>query len=182
MIIARLNARVQPIDRGEYFEDPLDDVLKAANIGEVTGGGTQLADEPDGIEFCDIEIMTIDASDGTIALVIEELEKLGAPKGSRLLLEEGGDDIPFGKLEGLGLFLNGMDLPDEVYAGSDVNQTIAECERLMDGIGSFRGHWQGSKETALYFYGRTYAEMKAAISDHIAQDPLCERSRLVQIA
>ena len=55
-LTARLNARVQPIDRGEYFEDPLDETLRRDGIGEVSGGGTQLADEPAGIEFCDIEI------------------------------------------------------------------------------------------------------------------------------
>ena len=57
VIIARLNARVKPIERGEYFEDPLDRVLQAAGLGEVTGGGTQMAAEPDGIQFVDIEIM-----------------------------------------------------------------------------------------------------------------------------
>lgn len=182
MIIARLNARVQPVDRGEYFEDPLDEVLKSSNIGEVTGGGTQLADEPDGIEFCDVEIMAVDLSEETIALVVETLEKLGAPKGSRLLLDGQDDEVPFGKLEGLGLFLNGTDLPAEVYAASDVNQIIAECERLMQGIGSFRGHWEGSKETALYFYGTTFTEMEAAISEFIVNDPGCALSRIVQIA
>ena len=55
-LTARLNARVQPIDRGDHYEDPLDDVLGAAGIGAVTGGGTQLADEPAGIEFCDLEV------------------------------------------------------------------------------------------------------------------------------
>ena len=57
MIIAQLNARVQPMDRGEYFEEPLDKVLKSEGIGEVTGGGTLLADESNGIEYSDIEIM-----------------------------------------------------------------------------------------------------------------------------
>ena len=182
LIIARLNARVQPIDRGEYFEDPLDEALKSSKIGEVTGGGTQLADEPDGIEFCDVEIMAVDFSDETIAFVVETLEKLGAPKGSRLLLDGRDDEVPFGKLEGLGLFLNGTDLPKEVYEASDVNEIIAECERLMQDIGSFRGHWGGSEETALYFYGSTFAEMEAAISEYIATDPGCDLSRIVQIA
>ena len=48
-VVARLNARVQPIARGDYFEDPLQDTLEQAGVGEVTGGGTQLADEPAGI-------------------------------------------------------------------------------------------------------------------------------------
>ena len=40
IVLARLNARAQPMDRGEVFEDPLDGVLQAAGIGNVTGGGT----------------------------------------------------------------------------------------------------------------------------------------------
>ena len=55
-ITARLNARVQPMDRGTYFEDPLNETLLHANLGEVTGGGTQLADEPAGIESEGVEV------------------------------------------------------------------------------------------------------------------------------
>ena len=29
MVIARLNVRAQPLDRGEAFEDPLDEILQA---------------------------------------------------------------------------------------------------------------------------------------------------------
>ena len=54
VITARLNAKVQPIDRGDYYEDPLTDTLQAKGLGEVTGGGTQLSEEPCGIEFCAI--------------------------------------------------------------------------------------------------------------------------------
>lgn len=182
LIVARLNARVQPMDRGEYFEDPLDEVLQDLKIGKVTGGGTQLADEPDGIEFCDVEVECIDCSDHVTGSIVKALEKLGAPRGSRLLLDNDQKDIPFGKFEGLGLFLNGTDLPDEVYANSDVNEIISECGRRMKGIGEFRSHWQGSRETALYFYGTSFSGMKSAISEFIENDPGCALSRFVQIA
>jgi hypothetical protein len=43
-IVARLNDRAQPLDRGELYEDPLDEILKTHDIGEVTGGGTQLGE------------------------------------------------------------------------------------------------------------------------------------------
>lgn len=181
LILARLNARVQPMDRGDYFEDPLDEVLKSKGIGEVTGGGTQLADEPDGIEFVDVEIYAKDTSDEIKSMVISALEGFGAPKGSRLLID-GQDDTPFGKLEGMGLFLNGTDLPDEVYANSDVNETIAKLGELLDGKGEFRGHWEGSSETALYFYGASYDAMVSAVREFLDTEPLCENARVVQIA
>ncbi len=182
MIIAQLNARVQPIDRGEYFEDPLNDVLQSLGLGEVTGGGTQMADEPDGIAYCDVEIMVNDASEATVMKVIETLEELGAPRGSLLKFSSETDDIEFGKLEGMALFLNGTDLPAEVYAESDVNEIISRCNELLEGIGRFRGYWEGSRETALYFYGGSFEAMKSAVADFIDSDPGCALTRVVQIA
>lgn len=182
MIIAQLNARVQPLDRGEYFGDPLDEVLKSSGIGEVTGGGTLMADEPDGIKYCDIEIMVDDPSQGTIDKIIQTLEELGAPKGSFLIISLERDNIEFGRLEGMAVFLNGTDLPAEIYAKSDVNQIIASCDKLLEGIGSFRGHWAGSRETALYFYGSSFNAMRLATADFISDEPMCALARVVQIA
>ena len=107
VIVARLNARVQPIDRGDYFEDPLDEMLKQLSIGAVTGGGTQLADEPAGIEFVDIEIVAEKADETSVKAIIARLEQLGAPKGSKLIIEETGEEHPFGTHEGMAIFLNG---------------------------------------------------------------------------
>ena len=181
VIIARLNARVKPIERGEYFEDPLDRALQAAGLGEVTGGGTQMSAEPDGIEFVDIEIMARDAGVETRSTIRKVLEKAAAPKGSRLLVD-GRDDLPFGKYEGMGLFLNGADLPEEVYADSDVNQIIENLGALSGEAGSFRGFWEGSRETALYFYGPSFEEMKSRVEDYLEEDPACALTRVVQIA
>ena len=150
MIIAQLNARVQPTDRGEYFEEPLDKVLKWEGIGEVTGGGTLLADEPYGIEYSDIEIMVHEASDSVVQKIIAELEKLGAPRGSILQFED-RDDMPFGRLEGMAVFLDGVNLPAEVYETSDVNHVIDSCDKLIEWVGQMQGYWEGSQETALYF-------------------------------
>ncbi len=181
MIIAQLNARVQPIDRGELFEDPLDNELRARALGHVTGGGTQLAEEPDGIEYCDIEIMAPDATEGTLSQIAQILDGLGAPKGSKLIIE-GRGDIPLGRLEGLGLFVNGTDLPPEVYANADINHVVDECDRLMRGIGGKRGHWEGSRETALYFYGDSFEGMRDAIAGFVAEYPLLQGARVVRIA
>ncbi len=181
-VIAQLNARVQPMDRGDYFEDPLDNVLRSAGMGEVTGGGTQLAGDPDGIAYCDVEIALNDETDATILEVTRTLEDLGAPKGSFLKFSSDRADIPFGKAEGMGIFLNGTDLPDDVYANSDVNETIGHLEKLLEGIGSFRGYWEGSSETALYFYGTDFGLMEKSVAQFLQEDPLCAKSRVMQIA
>src|SRR5919106_5038193 len=90
MVIARLNARAQPLDRGEIFEDPLDGILQAAGIGNITGGGTQLGEEGE-IQFCDLEITVPEASDAAPAAIHKALAGLGAPKGSRLIWNDGAN-------------------------------------------------------------------------------------------
>ena len=179
MVVAQLNMRLQPMDRGT-FEDPLHDDLEKAGLGRVTGGGTQMAEEPAGIEYCDIEFELTDASDKTLAWLIGELEKIGAPKGSKLHVN--GTTIPFGKHEGMGVFLDANNLPDEVYQTYDVDHVIDEGNRLMAGTGGYRSHWQSSRETALYFYGPSFAQMKAAVDPLLASYPLCQGARVEQIA
>ena len=180
-ITARLNARVQPMDRGDYFEDPLNETLLHEKLGEVTGGGTQLVDEPAGIDFCELEIALPQMTDDVLRRIIERLEELGAPKGSKLIVE-GRPEISFGVTEGLALFLNGTDLPDEVYENGDVDHVIEECNKLMAPFGQFRGDWQGSEETGLYFYGSSFSQMQLAIEPFVASYPLCQKSRIEKIA
>jgi hypothetical protein len=181
IIVARLNARVQPIQRGDIFEDPLDAALKERGIGAVVGGGTEMAPPPAGIASCDVEIQLNSLANDLVNETISLLEGLGAPKGSQLVLPDGATR-PFGKLEGLALFLNGTDLPDEVYASSDVNRTVEGLNKSMVGEGFFMGHWQGPSETALYFYGRSFAGMRAASEEYTKTDALCAQCRIEQIA
>ena len=47
VVVARLYEHIEPIDRGDRYEDPLQAVLDQSNAGRVTGGGSQLnADYP----------------------------------------------------------------------------------------------------------------------------------------
>ncbi|MGB0905857.1 MAG: hypothetical protein ACPGVT_00065 [Maricaulaceae bacterium] len=189
-ITARLNMKLMPMDRGELFEDTLSTVLNAKRLGETTGGGTLLGDDNlrtnegdhEGVSYSEVEISAINAEPRTTKKIIECLEDIGAAKGSRLILPDDMADIEFGQLEGLGLYLNGTDLPDETYANSDINQTITTLEILMGDHLEKRLHWQGSQDTALYFYGRSFTEMNAAIAGYLPNDRLCDRCRIVQIA
>ena len=181
-VVARLNARVQPIDRGEHFEDPLADTLKAEGLGEVTGGGTQLCGDPGGIAFCDVEILLTEANEAALQRVVARLEELGAPKGSKLIVEATAREIPFGRQEGLALFLNGTDLPDAVYETCALDHVVEELDRLMGPKGKFRGHWQGSRDTGLYCYGPSFTDMQSAIAPLLASYPLCQGARVEQIA
>jgi hypothetical protein len=179
-VIARLNDRAQPIDRGELYEDPLDEVLKQQSAGGVTGGGTQLGEDSE-IQFCDIEIEVREPATDSIELVKQTLEALGAPKGSKLLLGE-NEELPFGTNEGLAVYLNGTDLPDEVYEECDFGFIYSEFNRLLGPDGKVHSFWQGPTETALYAYGPSFAAMQNRLAGFLGSYPLCQRARVVQIA
>lgn len=181
LVIARLNDRAQPLDRGELYEDPLDHLLKQANLGQVTGGGTQLAENGE-IEFCEIEIELNDVSEETLNSLKAIFEKLGAPKSSKMFIGSQQKEIPFGELQGLAVYLNGTDLPESTYQECDVNFVFSEFDRLLEGEGSIHSYWEGPTETALYMYGNSFETMRDLISDFLDTYPLCEKARVVQIA
>ena len=149
LIIARLYEHLEPIDRGERYEDPLQAVLEAAGLGRVTGGGSQL-NESGGIDFVELEL-ELDNLDDALTTTISALEAAGAPAGSEIL-QDGAVLREFGTAQCLAIFLDGVSLPDEVYADLDFDDVIAQ---LGDAAGpdSFRGFWQGPEETGLYFFG-----------------------------
>jgi hypothetical protein len=179
---AQLNARIMPIQRGELYETPLLEALDANGFGEVSGSGT-MQQKTGEIEYCGIDINFFDIHNGP-PFVCQFLNDRGAPKGSQLTYQLDGKDIaiPFGTREGLALYLNGTDLPPDVYKNSDVNFVIEECNRLLDTAGTLHGYWQGPTETALYFYGPSVTEMKSRLAPFLASYPLCQKSRLLQIA
>ena len=180
LVIARLRDRCQPMDRGERYEDPLDAFLKANGLGEVSGGGTSLMETGE-IEYCDVELQLSSIAPEVLDAVSGQLQAAGAPKGSSLVAPD-GSERPFGTCEGLAVYLNGTDLPDETYRECDVNFVYSEFNRLLEGLGAVHSHWQGPTETALYVYGASCDAMREALAEFVASYPLCTRARLVQVA
>lgn len=180
-LTVRLNALVQPIDRGRYFEDPLDSALEARGLGRVVGGGTQRAADPYGIAFVEIALRVRDLEDETLCFVTNTLDKVGAPKGSRLVVP-GRRDMAFGHLEGMGLFLKAPERRGEACATADVSEIIQDLDRLAGDTGNFRSYWQGAKGTALYFYGTSFQEMAARVQDYLMTEPAVARARVEQLA
>ena len=150
-------------------------------IGEASGGGS-LQLQSGEIEYCDIEIMVNESTDETITLIKEKLEKIGVPKGSKIIIEASGVELPFGSLEGLAIYLNGTDLDESVYQESDSNFVYSELDRLTKGKGRVYSYWQGSTETAFYLYGNSFEEMKSLIKKLTDNYPLCEKCRIEQVA
>lgn len=85
-IYVKLLGHIEPIERGE-IEDRIEPLLREANLGEVSGGGSQLGDaRPDGtrpIEFCGIDIDTADRN-AALELLRSLLPTLEVPAGTEL--------------------------------------------------------------------------------------------------
>lgn len=175
-----LNSRLRPMHRFE-LEDVIQGILEKEQIGEVSGGGTAL--NPDGeIVSCDIDIHLNEDKQDNINYLVDVLKQLGIPKGSALLRIEPALKIEIGTLEGLAFYTNGTELPEEVYKTCDINYVVEQMELAMQEIGRLYSYWEGNTYTALYFYGNSYTEMKQKIEPFIATYPLCQKSRIEQIA
>ena len=179
-VVLKLNARLQPMHRHE-LEDAIQGVLEKEQMGEVTGGGT--VQNPDGeIVSCDIDIHLAGDKWDHVSFLVNLLNRLGIPNGSALLGIDRKFRVEVGTLEGLAFYVNGTDLPDEIYESCDINHVIEQMESAMNGIGRFYSYWEGNEWTALYFYGVSFVEMKQKIEPFIASYPLCQKSRIEQIA
>jgi hypothetical protein len=181
ILIATLNARMQPIHR-----DDLEDAFNASmeefgSVARVVGGGTAFARSGE-IEACDLEIEVDEVSDASIGRVIGVLESVLAPKGSRLVIPSRSEPVSFGVHEGLAVYLNGADLAADVYRTCDVNYVIEEGGRLLEGVGHIASHWEGQNETALYIYGKSFTDMSERLLPFLNSYPLCAKCRLEQIA
>jgi hypothetical protein len=76
----RIPEDLQPIARGDRYEDPLQEALDAANVGQVTGGGSQLG-EGTSIEYCGIDVVVRDRDRG-LELICSEMRRLHAPRAT----------------------------------------------------------------------------------------------------
>ena len=90
-VYAKILDQVGPIDRGEKYEDPLQEVLDAEALGEITGGGT-MQEKSGKILFVGIDIELTDLERG-IPLIARKLHELGAPPGSTLEYEVDGKKV-----------------------------------------------------------------------------------------
>jgi len=179
-----LNARLMPLDRGMWYEDPIDALLAKAGIGEIDGGGT-LMDATREITSCDVDISLKKKSGALYDQLLRVLERFEMPKGSCLISEEGSSEESrreIGNMEGLAFYLNGVELAEETYKTCDVDFVISELNRLLGNEGKYYSYWRGPTETALYVYGSSFEKMKGLIMPFREEYPLCEKSRIVQIA
>ncbi len=176
----RINARLQPVHRGDRFEDPLAFLLERSFPGSaVTGGGTLVSGEGEPLS-CAIEAHVVGDRTAIEGAVVELLEAQGAPRGSSLAIDHGDARI-FGSTDGLALYLDGTGLPPEVYAVNDVNELLDRIHIALAETGALQSFWEGPTDTALYLYGPSVAAMGEALADLLATHPLTVGHRLVAL-
>jgi hypothetical protein len=176
-----INDKIEPIDRGQYYEKPLNRFLNKNNLGKTTGAGTEI--DNDG----DIKHVTLDVklnANGhevfkSIEDIIAYLEKRGIPKGSQILVGE--KNISFGNLDGLAIHFDNIGLAPEVYKSSDINFVIETIVQLINDQSDILRYVQNPKETILYFYGASYDEMINLIKPFAESYPLFQNSKLHRI-
>ncbi len=90
-VFAKIIDPVMPEEREQKYENPLGETLRAAGLGDVTGGGTMLAPDKS-IVYVGLDIELSDLQRG-LPLVRKELIRLGAPRGSTLEYDAQGESI-----------------------------------------------------------------------------------------
>ncbi len=174
-VLARLREHIEPMDRGSRYEDPVDAVLRERGLGQVTGGGSQLGESGE-LEYADIELELANLDDA-LSLVIDSLERAGAPVGSEIL-GDGGLIREFGTLQSVAVYLDGVSLPDDVYANLDFDETIRTLTEAA-GESSYHGYWQGPEETGLFFFHTDAETLFDRLEPVLRSLPIGQNARVV---
>ena len=177
LVLARVYEHIEPIDRGDRYEEPLHSTLEAQGLGRVTGGGSQL-DELGQITYADVEIELANV-DEALRTVADALEAAGAPQGSELIDASDGRVLrEFGTLQCLAIYLDGTSLPDEVYADLDFDAVLSAIGAAA-GDDSYRGFWQGAEETGLFLFGPDAEATFTRVEPVLRRLPIGQNARVV---
>ncbi len=148
LVLARLYEHLEPIDRGNRYEDPLQARLEESKLGQVTGGGTQL-NEDGGIAYADVEIELANLDDAVQA-VAEALESAGAPEGSELIHAEDSKVLrEFGRQQCLAIFLDGSASPGTEPASRAARLDGARTTKLAAPVVGARRRRAASSRSAV---------------------------------
>jgi hypothetical protein len=176
----RIWESVQRAIRASMYEAPLASALLSHRLGELAGSSVVMSSELE-IEYFEIELILVDL-DKALDLVKLVLEEAGAPAGSEIRIEreEGLEILPFGRKEGLAIYLDGIGLPDEVYEKCSCDGLAFLIAGALSSVdGEIRGSWVGRSETAVYLYGPNAETMFSTIKPMLTTYPLCQNARIV---
>lgn len=177
-VTVRIPARLTPDRRDELIVGPLgvlvEHVSASSRVASVETVASAVGEPMELVIGLDVHLPD---AEQLIAAVLD-LEA-GMPRGSTVEINDKA--ATFGELEGLALYLNGTDLPDEVYATSDLAAIVGDLRASLEGVGEIWAVWQGPTETALYVYGRDAAAIEAVLVEQQPRIPLMQGCRMVEL-
>lgn len=95
-VFVKIPEALSPSERGRKYADPVDAALKRDQLGEITGGGSQLS-EPDAngestVEWVGLDVELVDLERG-LPVLKRELLHLGAPTATTLEFRRAGSRV-----------------------------------------------------------------------------------------
>lgn len=171
----RIPLPLQPMHRGDWYEDPLTAAFKAERRGSrVTGAGTVL-DGARRLVSADIELELAEPIDEQLAVVTQVLEAQAAPRGSSISLL-GRAAVPFGLCGVLALHLPRATPADVKYDHVPCTEAaMALMKRLVnhaDGVFVVQTWDTDDSGTTVYISGTDLNAARAIVEPMIASDPL----------
>ena len=179
-----LKMKLQPKHRF-LIEEALDFMLHSKKWGSISGGGTVISNEGEP-ESCDIEIDLIEYSEEMKNNLLSIAEKLEIAKGSKLSYRSANTneinydlDCSIGKLEGLSIYVNKADIPEDEGIFDVYNSLI----NIFGNNGALISSYGENKdEIAMYFYGeREYNFMLNKAIPFLKENSICKSYRTTQI-
>ena len=186
-----LKMRLQPTHR-HRIEDALDYMLRSKRWGSISGGGTLITDDGEP-EACDIEIDLMEYSETMRNNLLSVLKKLEVAKGSKISYWAADKDAneakfdltcPIGDLEGLGIYINKVDLQEEAEEGEGIADVYHSLIDILGNNGALEySYGENANEVALYFYGEGgYEFMLNKVLPFLKENPLGQKCKTEQIA
>jgi hypothetical protein len=141
-VTVRIQARLQDDQRAEVIDALFEALLaRVSPPSRVTGSELVVGvhGEPRAV-LAHLEVAPVDAE--RVVAAILDLED-GLPQGSRV--EINGASAPFGRLQGLAVYLNGTQLDADAYAQGDLQATVDALTLAAGDAGTLWSHWMGPR-------------------------------------
>ena len=157
-----INAPLGPMERGEFFEDPLYGWLDQ-NGGEPLGGGGGTFFGGDGHTTCDFSVDLV--SRNQIEGAIRFVESLGVPEGSSYAVD-GGDKVFFGDRKCLVLIVDKASVDGDAFS-----EFLKSVRAALGESGAPLATSSDDTHEELWVYGADLEEMKNAVQPVLKSYP-----------
>ena len=181
VVFVSLPQQIDPDGRDDTYDKPLSRFLADDGLGRLLGATTRVTEAGD-IVSIDLRVSLRNLDEHSLDRLVTALETLGAPKGSEI--RSGVDEVlrRFGTEEGLAIFLDASNSHGPAYSEHLTEDLAALCSGALEDCGVFKGSRRIAGHIALYFYGRSFAEMRDAVADILDAEPAGENAEIRQLA